>query len=342
MIDAPKPKRLLSIGTDPLLFKEGSAVRERIRGYAKDWNEMHIIVSTVGRDFGETTIGDNVWVYPTRSRIKLFYPLHMRKLGRFIIRRRNITNITCQDPFLTAMSATGLQKECGLPLEIQVHTDIGSPNYPHTIGNKVRKALALSYLPKANSIRVVSERIKKYLMKQLGIAAAKITVRPIFVDTEKIKNAFVIAGADLRKKYPQFDRIVLMASRLTTEKNVGLALKAWKLVVGKYPRAGLIIAGSGPKENELRSLAGKRGIANSVVFEKWVDTSTLASYYKTSDVFLSTSFFEGYGMSLIEARAAGLPVVSTDVGIAPEIGAKIVNFEPRDIANALCDILRKL
>lgn len=339
MTNALKPKRLLSIGTDTLLFKEGSAVRERVRGYAKDWDEVHIIVSTNG-GFNETTIGDNVWVYPTRSKIKAFYPLHMRKIGRFIIDRRKITDITCQDPFLSGMAGVALKKEFGLPLELQVHTDIGSPNYPYTVGNKIRKALALSYLPKADSIRVVSERIKRYLVGSLGIAGSKITVRPIFVDVGKIRNAPVTV--DLHRKYRQFDKIVLMASRLTAEKNIGLALNAWKIVLDRSPKAGLIIVGSGPKENELRSLAGKLGIMSSVVFEKWVDTAVLASYYKTSNMFLNTSLFEGYGMTLVEANAAGCPVVSTDVGIAPEIGAKIVDFEAGDAANAICDILRKL
>lgn len=341
MTDALRPKRLLSIGTDPLLFKEGSAVRERIRGYAKDWDEIHIIVSTVGRGFEETTIGNNVWVYPTRSGIKLFYPLHMRKLGRFIIRRRNITNITCQDPFLTAMAATGLKKECGLPLEIQVHTDIGSPNYPYTIGNKIRKALALSYIPKADSIRVVSERIKKYLVEQLGIPTAKITVRPISVDTEKIRSAPVIAGADLRKKYPQFDGIVLMASRLTAEKNIKLALEAWQRVIVKRPKAGLIIVGDGPKRLELEELARRLGISVSVEFESWADQSTLASYYKTADMFLSTSLFEGYGMTFVEAQAAGCPVVSTDVGVAKEVGARMISHDPIEAAAIVCDMLNK-
>ena len=261
-------KRLLSIGIDRLLFQEGSAVRERILGYAKDWDEIHIIVAA-DRSYKETTIGDdspnraghNVWVYPTRSFAKIFYPLDARRLGKFIIKRRQITDITCQDPFLTAMAGVGLKREFGLPLEIQVHTDIGSPNYPRTFANKIRKSLALSYLPRADSIRVVSQRIKDYLTGTLKIAEQKITVRPIFVDTEKIRNAPVIASADLHKKYPQFDKIVLMASRLTVEKNIGLALNAWPAILDKCPKAGLIIVGKGPEEKSLKALACRLGLS---------------------------------------------------------------------------------
>ncbi|MCX6715945.1 MAG: glycosyltransferase [Candidatus Taylorbacteria bacterium] len=330
-------KRLLSLGTDRLLFEEGSSVRDRILGYARDWDEIHIIVSA-DKNFTETAIGNNVWIYPTRSKVKAFYPLHMRNLGRFIIKRRNITNITCQDPFLTAIAGVGLKKEFGLPLEIQVHTDIGSPNYPRTVGNKIRKALALSYLPKADSIRVVSGRVKKYLVEGLAISESKITVRPIAVDVEKIKNTPVTV--DLRKKYPQFDKIILMASRLTEEKNIGLALRALPAVLRLCPKAGLVIVGRGPKETELKKLTQKLGLAESVVFEDWIDPATLVSYYKTSDLFLNTSLFEGYGMTLVEAKAAGCMIVSTDVGVARDIGTRIIPDDSDGAASVICDMLK--
>ncbi len=322
-------KKLLSISIDRSIWSEGSAVRERMRELSKGWDEVHIIVAS-DSTYTETVIGDNVWVYPTRSKVKAFYPIDARKLGRFIIRRRGITQITCQDPFLTAIAGVGLKKEFGLPLELQVHTDVGSPNYPYTIGNKIRKALALSYLPQADTIRVVSGRIRDYLVSRLGIDGSKITVRPIAVDVMKIKNAVVTV--DLHRKYPQFDKIVLMASRLTAEKNISLALTAWTEVQRNCPGAGLVIVGNGPKEKALKSMAEKLGIGKSVAFEGWADQGTLVSYYKTADLFLNTSLFEGYGMTLVEAKAAALRTVSTDVGIAREIGATIVDMNAGSVA----------
>ena len=49
--------------------------------------------------------------------------------------------------------------------------------------------------------------------------------------------------------------------------------------------------------------------------------SDVVSYYKTADVFFQTSLYEGYGLSAVEANVAGCPVVSTDVGVASELGA---------------------
>lgn len=315
-------KKLLSIGTDRLLFKEGSAVRERFKGYAKDWDEIHIIVATSGNEFKETVVAPNVFVYPTKSRIKALYPLDAARLGRFIIQRRGITDITCQDPFLTAIPGARLQREFKLPLELQLHTDVGSPNYPYTFGNKIRKSLALSYLPKADHIRVVSERIKSYLTDMLHIDAAKIEVRPITVDVSHIKTAPIDPVADLRTKYPQFKKIALVASRLEPEKNVKLAIDAMHELVQKHSELGLVICGSGSLTESLKLRAAQGLAAANIIFESWASLSTLYSYYKTADVFLVTSLFEGYGMTLVEAAAAGTKIVSTDVGVAPQLVAE--------------------
>ncbi|OHA17025.1 MAG: hypothetical protein A3C79_01950 [Candidatus Taylorbacteria bacterium RIFCSPHIGHO2_02_FULL_45_28] len=320
--------KLLMISTDRKIFEEGSAVRVRQIEYAKEYEEVHIIVfakkSKVQSLKSETVIASNCWAYSTNSPSKFFYSFNATSLGRFIISKRGITSITCQDPFLTAMSGVALKREFSLPLEIQLHTDIGSPNFGYTTSNKIRKILALSYLLKADTIRVVSNKIKDYLTSSLGIDAAKITVRPIAVDIEKIKNAQIIEGADLRKKYSRFEKIVLMASRLEKEKNVGLAIRAWAGVIETMPKAGLVIVGSGSEDGRLKKMVAKLNLANSIAFEDWTDRDRLISYYKTADIFLNTSLFEGYGMTLIEAQAAGCKMVSTDVGVAREVGAAII------------------
>ncbi len=328
--------RLLSISTDRLLFQEGSAVRSRLVAHARAWGEVHVIVATDAA-FTETSIAPNIWIYPTRSKFKALYPLDALKLGRFIVKGRQITNITCQDPFLTAYAGVALKKESGLPLEIQVHTDISSPNFGYTIGNKIRKALALSYLPKADTIRTVSEKTKEYLVSTLGISAEKITVRPIPVDTTAIKAAPVTV--DLHRKYRQFSKIALMASRFEREKNIELAIHAWKSVVKKEPRAGLVIVGKGTREARLRNLADRLGLSDNVVFEPWGASGELYSFYKTADLFLTTSLFEGYGMTLVEAQAAGCPIVSTDVGIAREVGAHIVAWNEQDVTRGITQTL---
>ena len=332
------------ISTDRKIFEEGSAVRARQAEYAKEWDEVHIIIFDKSRRKGErsreTVIAPNCWAYSTQSWTKMMYPFDAMGLGRFLIEKRGITTITCQDPSLTAMAGISLKKQFNIPLEIQVHTDIGSPFFGYTLSNKIRKILALSYLPKADTIRVVSRTIKEYLVGSLGIGADKIIVKPIAVDTEKIKNAPIIPGADLRLKYPQFEKILLVASRLEREKNVGLAIDAMKEVVKKMPKVGLIVVGKGSESEKCNRQRAKLGLNSTILFESWADQQTLFSYYKTADVFLNTSLFEGYGMTLIEAHAAGCKILSTDVGVAREVGATIVGWNEKDVARGIQNTLK--
>lgn len=341
------------ISNDPKILEEGSSVRARQVEYAKNWKEVHIIVYSKKQiensknraqvaQRAEQVIAPNCWAYSTMSSSKLFAPWSAMRLGRFIIEKRGVTDVTCQDPFLTAMAGVGLKKQFPqVQLEIQVHTDIGSPHFTYSFGNKVRKFLALNYLPKADKIRVVSERIKRWVQDaKLTATGAEIEVRPISVDTDRIRLAPIISVADLHERYPQFKKIVLMASRLEPEKNIGYALDIWKKVANKNTGLGLMIVGSGSEKSKLQALCSRFALSDSVVFEDWVDQPTLYSYYKTADLFLNTSLFEGYGMTLVEARAAGCKVVSTDVGVAQEIGATIIPFD--DAAKASDIICQEL
>jgi glycosyltransferase involved in cell wall biosynthesis len=352
-------KRLLMISTDRKIFEEGSAVRARQAEYARGWKEVHIVVFAK-RDFRspisdlrsnsnlplprEAVLSPNCFAYSTRSRSKFLYPFDAMRLGRFIMEKRGITDITCQDASLTAMAGVSLKKRFNgkisnaVTLEIQVHEDIGSPNYTFNWTNRIRKFLALNYLSKADSIRVVSERIKKYLVGTLGISESKVVVRPITIDVESIKSAPIIAGADLHKKYPRFDKIVLMAGRLEPEKNVKLALEAFAIVTKKIPKVGLAVFGTGSQERSLKKLSAKLGIEDSVIFGGWAGAA-LVSYYKTADLFLNTSLFEGYGMTLVEANAAGCPIVSTDIGVAKETGAAIVDWNAESVADGINEAL---
>jgi glycosyltransferase involved in cell wall biosynthesis len=334
-----QPKRLLMISTDRNIFVRGSEVSLRQIEYAKQWQEVHIIVlATKTNELAkESVLSDNCWVYSTHSVFKIKTFLDAISLGKLICRGRSITDITCQDPFFAGMIGLSLKKDFDINLELQVHTDIGSPNFTYIFSNKIRKMMALLYLPKADKIRVVSQRIKTYLINTLKISESKITVKPIFVDIEKIKNTPV--SIDLHRKYPQFSKIIMMASRLELEKNIELAINAWSIIAKRYSGWGLVIVGKGSQLNKLRVLVKDSKLEGQVIFEDWADYPTLISYYKTADLFLNTSLYEGYGMSLVEANACNAKIVTTDVGVAGDIGAHIVKWDRKDVAEKIMEVL---
>ena len=121
-----------------------------------------------------------------------------------------------------------------------------------------------------------------------------------------------------------------MASRLTREKNIGLAIGSAKNLIPNHPNILLLIVGSGPELNNLKIQVTRYKLQDDVVFEPW--TNDLASYYKTADLFLLTSNYEGYGRTVIEAASAGLPVIMTDVGVAtPTLSGREVGAPTSDV-----------
>ena len=222
--------------------------------------------------------------------------------------------ITAQD-IEHAFLAWLLSKLHNVSWQMQIHTDIFSPHFvQHSALNKIRVALAKFLLPRADGIRVVSERIKNSILKTINYKLPTIFVMPVFIDAQKIKNMPI--KTNLHKKY--FGRfIILMASRITKEKNIALAIEVMKELSTHPKNPLLVIVGDGQELESLKKIAKGLRLENSVSFLPFTDD--IISYYKTCDLFLLTSNYEGYGMTLIEATLAGAKIIATDVGIASEI-----------------------
>lgn len=331
-------KRLLVISSDNLIFEKDSSVRKRQEEYAKDWDEMHVIVFGK-RGQKEISICQNAWAYPTQNKYRFLRPFKALSLANFIIKRRAISHVTCQDPFEAGFVGSQIKRHNpNIHLEFQCHTDPGSPYFiRQQFLNFIRIWLMKINIPFADHMRVVSNKVRDFFVR-MGVDSSKIEVRPIKIDEEDIRNCPITVN--LKEKYPQFKKIILMASRITKEKNISLAIRAFDLLIrsGKND-VGLVIVGDGPEKERLILLSEKLNIKDKVIFLGWASKDELYSMYKTSDIFLNTSFFEGYGMSMVEAKIADLNIVSTDVGVARDIGATICSLNPRDISKTLSDIL---
>ena len=315
------------LSTDRKIFESGTTVKYRMLDYASQVDELFIVILGAARVL--KVEGKLRYVGMTRVRALFWRPV--RPAG---VPKEKFDLVTAQDPFETGFIAWRLARRIGAKLELQIHTDIGSPYFwRESFRNKIRVLLTRFSLPRADNVRVVSQRIADYLQATSYKLKAVPVIRPIAVDTEKIKTAPI--KTDLHKKYPQFDKIILMASRLTREKNIGLAIEAMREIVKVRPKTGLVIVGRGPEEKKLKAKSYK--LQTNVIFEPWTDD--LSSYYKTADLFLLTSLYEGYGMTLVEAEAAGCPIISTDVGVAREFGAKLVKHNAASVAEGVQSLL---
>lgn len=246
--------------------------------------------------------------------------------------------ITSQDPFESGIVALVVAKIFSMKLQIQLHTDVFGHFYSrHSLGNFLRALMSRLIIPKADSLRVVSQNIKEHVVVKKLLPEKKIFVLPIFVDVQSIITKQ--ASYSLKDKYQEFEKIIVIAARIEKEKNLSLSFEAFRKVLRKIPKAGLVLLGDGSQVKSLQSLAKRLNIAENVRFEGWAQDPVSA--YKSADLLLVTSFYEGYGMNIVEALACGCPVISTDVGIAREAGAYIVNYDPGEIALKSVEMLEK-
>ena len=136
------------------------------------------------------------------------------------------------------------------------------------------------------------------------------------------------------------DELVLICvGRLVEQKGYPYLLEAFALAKKHQPNMTLLILSVGPLEAELKALAGKLELGDSVRFLGV--HPDIASYYAAADIFVLASLWEGFGNVIVEAMATGLPPVVTDVcgaaeGIEDGVSGYIV---PSKNPNAFADAI---
>ncbi|RMF97814.1 MAG: colanic acid biosynthesis glycosyltransferase WcaL, partial [Candidatus Schekmanbacteria bacterium] len=152
----------------------------------------------------------------------------------------------------------------------------------------------------------------------LGCDEKKISILPMGIRTER----FQLCEKKNKKKGDEL--LILTVGRLVEEKGHRYALEALAKLRGKYKNVKYIIAGDGPLKKDLENLAGNLGMSDAVVFLGLVSDEKIIDCYNSADIFLFPSIVsadgaeEGQGLVLVEAQAAGLPVVATSIGGIPE------------------------
>lgn len=152
---------------------------------------------------------------------------------------------------------------------------------------------------------------------------------PNAIDSERLIPT--VNTSELRHDFgiPADSRIVLFGHRLSGEKRPVLAVEIAKQLPDDWT---MVIAGHGPELGAVESSAAGCDRVRIVG-----PCESLASWLAISDCFLSLSIFEGFGFSVAESLAAGLPVVSTSTGIAPGLATTLpTDAMPAEWAYAIC------
>ncbi|MDJ1168136.1 glycosyltransferase [Roseofilum sp. BLCC_M154] len=181
-------------------------------------------------------------------------------------------------------------------------------------------------------------------VRNYGITAPTVTI-PLGVDLPEIQPD---AKAKLRAKYdiPLDATIILFLSRLHYKKRPDLLIEALHQVQSKRPNLYLLLAGSGDPEyiEQLKQLLHQLDLHHCTRFTGFVTGQDKDLVLQGSDLFVLPSFSENFGIAVVEAMAAGLPVIITpEVQIAPEIeqanAGLIVEGNREFVASAIAQLL---
>ena len=142
-----------------------------------------------------------------------------------------------------------------------------------------------------------------------------------------------------------FDRIVLFSGRLVAQKDLPTLLKAFQIITSQRPSTLLLIVGKGPQETLLKRLMNDLQIAKNVVFAGSIDHNIMPEYLAACDIYSISSLFEGTCIAMVEAMAAGKPVVATRFAGAIDLikdgenGFMVDQKDYRAIANKILYLL---
>ena len=186
----------------------------------------------------------------------------------------------------------------------------------------------------ANKIITVSEQTKQDLIKKFSLSESKVEVIPNALPNMPVATPIPYILGDY----------ILVVGRVEARKNPTTAIKAFALIANQYPKLQLIFVGSdGYKAEEAKALASQLGLANRIQFVGFAEEKVLANLYAHARVALFPSFYEGFGLPVLEAFHYGVPLVASNTPAVAEVaGDSALLVEPTDtvaMSHALTQLL---
>ncbi|MGA8848994.1 MAG: glycosyltransferase family 4 protein [Dehalococcoidia bacterium] len=212
-----------------------------------------------------------------------------------------------------------------IPCVLTCHTVMDSPFLIF-----LQRAMGLA-LSKADRLIAVSQAAARF-SHSLGFPEKRITVVPNGVDLSCFNGE--MDASLMREELGIGDEpLVVTASRLIKRKSPALLISAFARVLKVVPDAKLVIAGSGREEDNLSRQIKSLNIKNSVFMVGGLAKEKVAQLLAAADVFALPSEVESFGLALLEASAAGVPIVCSNSGGVPEVfqdGFNALLYPPGD------------
>ena len=200
-----------------------------------------------------------------------------------------------------------------------VHAHMGGALYAALWTLKKRKPLVVTiHTTPQKAFSKLVERVLQFRMKfgRCRLVAVSEENKRLADQYFKLKVPceFVNNGIDLKRFYHKEHELFtfINVARQDDNKNQKMLIEAFKKVHEIFSNTKLILVGDGPNHETLQALCGELGVQADVLFTG--NIANAEDYYAISDVYVQTSHREALPMSILEAMAAGLPIISTNVG----------------------------
>jgi len=233
-----------------------------------------------------------------------------REVLRF---RPNIIHV--HHPFWLGSVGLFLARRLGIPVVYTYHTRL--EHYAHYVPlpgplfrNLVSHAVVRRFANRCDGIIVPTESAEEYL-RNIGVRR-RVLVQPTGIDIDKYRAVCEETINQLRIKYaPQGERLLISISRLSKEKNIDFLLDAvLKLKENCNQPFRLLIIGEGPEHRRIESRIQRQGLQQVVTLLGAISPEEMPLYCRIGEIFLFASRSETQGMVILEAMAAGMPVVA--------------------------------
>ncbi len=191
---------------------------------------------------------------------------------------------------------------------------------------------------------VVSNAVARFLSKTLGLRDDRMRLIPYGFPPRKGLPENGQNGLRAALGLPPDSRLVTMVGSLTRRKGVDDLLRAASLIRDAVPQARFLLVGRGDRRRELEEIARLLDLKETVRFLGF--RRDVQEILAGSDLLVLPSHWEGFGLVLLEAMNAGLPVVGTRRGAIPEViqdgetGLLVPPKDPEALATALIRLLR--
>ncbi len=205
-----------------------------------------------------------------------------------------------------------------------------------TIKSKYLKYTMKKGAEKANKIIAVSQSTKKDIIHLLGIEKDKITV---IYEASNLgmysRTNDDILNSDILKKYSIQKPYFLYVGEKRPHKNLEGLIEAFAIFKEKYDSRNSSLVLIGKKYStyhEYITMAENLGVKDSLIFTGFIPEKYLKTIYSEAEILLLLSFYEGFGIPILEAMECGIPVITSNISSMPEVaGEAAILVDPNNI-----------